>query len=131
MADLCRVELHDIDAGSPAEGDGRDELRFLVDGNLFPRFDAKFFGMRAGDDGDPADFENPTAFITNTQNVTFDLREADGPIYGQGVSLGRVVALGATCDGLATGGTTIISETLTGDEPTDYQYVVRLRMTGL
>ncbi|HEX4813996.1 MAG TPA: hypothetical protein VFV66_14725 [Nonomuraea sp.] len=131
MAGSCRVELDDIDAGNVADRDGRDELRFLVDGNLFPRINATFYGMNAGDDGDPGDFENPTSIILNTQNVTFDLREADGPIWGQGDRLGTVTALGSTCAGLAAGATATITRTLTGTEQTAFSYVVSLEMTGL
>jgi hypothetical protein len=131
MAGSCRVELEDIDAGNTADRDGRDELRFLVDGNLFPRINANYYGMNAGDDGDPADFEYPTSIIPNTQNVTFDLRETDGPVWGQGDRLGTVTALGATCAGLATGATTTVTSTLTGTVQTAFSYVVSLEITGL
>ncbi|MEU8203529.1 hypothetical protein [Streptosporangium sp. NPDC049046] len=131
MAGSCRVELEDIDAGNVADRDGRDELRFLVDGNLFPRINANYYGMNAGDDGDPRDFEYPTSIILNTQDVVFDLREVDGPVWGQGDRLGTVTALGSTCAGLATGAVRIITRTLTGTEQTDYSYVVSLEMTGL
>lgn len=131
MAASCRVELYDIDAGSPAERDGQDELRFIVQGNLFPRFDDTHYPMRSGDDGDPADFENPTAIISSTENVAFNLREADGPIWGQGDGLGIVTAFGATCAGLDTDETEIVDETLEGFQPTEYDYRVRLKMTGL
>ncbi|MEU0484146.1 hypothetical protein ABZ260_33815 [Streptosporangium sp. NPDC006013] len=131
MAGSCRVELYDIDAGNVADRDGRDELRFLVDGNLFPRINANYFGMNAGDDGNPGDFEDPTSIILNTQDVDFDLREADGPIWGQGDRLGTVTAPGSTCAGLATGATRTITRTLTGTEQTAYSYVVSLKMTAL
>ncbi|MFI6456291.1 hypothetical protein ACIBF6_32605 [Streptosporangium amethystogenes] len=131
MAGSCRVELYDIDAGNVADRDGRDELRFLVDGNLFPRINANYFGMNAGDDGDPGDFEGPTSIILNTQDVDFDLREVDGPIWGQGDLLGTVTAPGSTCAGLATGATRTITRTLTGTEQTVYSYVVSLKMTAL
>jgi hypothetical protein len=131
MAGSCRVELYDIDAGNVADQDGRDELRFLVDGNLFPRINANYFGMNAGDDGDPGDFEDPTSIIVNTQNVVFDLREADGPVWGQGDRLGTVTGLGSTCAGLATGATRTITRTLTGTQQTAYSYVVSLEMTAL
>ncbi|SDL23503.1 hypothetical protein [Nonomuraea jiangxiensis] len=131
MAASCRVTLYDIDAGNVAEGDGQDELRFLVQGNLFPRFNSTHYSMRSGDDGDPADFEYPTAIITTGQNVTFDLREADGPIWGQGTSLGTVTAFGSSCVPLDEDEDVIISDTLTGDEPTEFTYSVRLKMVGL
>jgi len=131
MAGSCRVELYDIDAGNVADRDGRDELRFLVGGNLFPRINANYYGMNAGDDGDPGDFEDPTSIILNTQDVVFDLREVDGPVWGQGDRLGTVTALGSTCAGLATGATRIITRTLTGTEQTEYSYVVSLEMTAL
>ncbi|WP_433359226.1 hypothetical protein [Streptosporangium sp. CA-115845] len=131
MAGSCRVELYDIDAGNVADRDGRDELRFLVDGNLFPRINANYFGMNAGDDGDPGDFEDPTSIILSTQDVDFDLRETDGPVWGQGDLLGTVTALGNTCAGLATGATRTITRTLTGTEQTAYSYVVSLEMTAL
>lgn len=131
MAGSCRVTLYDIDAGNVADRDGRDELRFLVDGNLFPRINANYYGMNAGDDGDPGDFENPTSIILSTQNVAFQLREADGPIWGRGDLLGTVTATGGTCAGLPTGGTTTVTRTLTGTEQTAYSYVVSLKLTGL
>jgi hypothetical protein len=132
MAALCRVELYDIDAGNVADRDGRDEVRFLVDGNLYPRFGPDYFGMYTGGDGDPGDFENPTSIITSTQNAIFDVREADGPVYGQGDSLGTVIAFGATCAGLATGATTTTLPTpLIGVEQTAYSYTVSLKLTGL
>ncbi|MEU8383428.1 hypothetical protein [Streptosporangium sp. NPDC048865] len=131
MAGSCRVELYDVDAGNVADRDGRDEIRFLVDGNLFPRINANYFGMNAGDDGDPGDFEDPTSIILSTEDVDFDLRETDGPVWGQGDLLGTVTAPGNTCAGLATGATTIIARTLTGTEQTAYSYVVRLEMTAL
>ncbi|MEU4408639.1 hypothetical protein AB0F88_29315 [Streptosporangium sp. NPDC023963] len=131
MAGSCRVELYDIDAGNVADRDGRDEVRFLVGGNLFPRLNANYFGMNAGGDGDPGDFEDPTSIILNTQDVVFDLRETDGPVWGRGDSLGTVTASGSTCAGLATGASTIIADTLTGTEQTAYSYVVRLEMTAL
>lgn len=131
MAGSCRVELYDVDAGNVADRDGRDEIRFLVGGNLFPRLNANYFGMNAGGDGDPGDFEDPTSIILNTQNVVFGLRETDGPAWGQGDSLGTVTAFGSTCAGLATGASTIIPQTLTGTEQTAYSYEVRLRMTAL
>ncbi|MEV0390709.1 hypothetical protein [Nonomuraea sp. NPDC050643] len=131
MAGSCRVELFHIDAGNVADRDGQDELRFLVDGNLFPRINANNFGMNAGDDGDPGDFEDPTSIIVNTQNVDFGLRETDGPVWGQGDLLGTVTGLGSTCAGLATGATRTITRTLTGTEQTAYSYVVSLEMTAL
>ncbi|MGR6919950.1 hypothetical protein ACU635_37435 [[Actinomadura] parvosata] len=132
MAGSCRVELYDIDAGNVADRDGRDEVRFLVDGNLFPRFNANYFGMNSGDDGDPGQFENPTSIITSNQNVVFDLRETDGPVWGQGDRLGTVTALGSTCAGLATGATTTtVPSTLSGTVQTAYSYVVSLKLTGL
>lgn len=130
-AGSCRVELYDIDAGNVADRDGRDELRFLVDGNLFPRINANYFGMNAGDDGDPGEFEDPTSIIPNTLDVDFELRETDGPAWGQGDRLGTVTALGSTCAGLATGATRTITRTLTGTEQTAYSYVVSLEMTAL
>ncbi|MEU4834486.1 hypothetical protein [Streptosporangium sp. NPDC023615] len=131
MAGSCRVELHDIDAGNVADRDGRDELRFLVGGNLFPTLNANYFGMNAGDDGDPGHFEDPTSIIQRTEDVVFDLRETDGPAWGQGDRLGTVTATGSTCDGLAPGADTIVTRTLTGTEQTAYSYVVRLKMTAL
>ncbi|WP_127937204.1 hypothetical protein [Nonomuraea polychroma] len=129
-ADSCRVTLYDIDAGSVADRDGRDELRFRVEGNLFPRFDAKYHPMRAGGDGDPADFEHPVAIISRTEDVRFNLRETEGPAWGAGDSLGSVVARGSTCAGLDEGETEIVSETLEGRQPTKYEYVVRIKLTG-
>ncbi|MGS2648279.1 hypothetical protein [Streptosporangium sp. LJ11] len=131
MAGSCRVELYDIDAGNVADRDGRDEVRFLVGGNLFPTLNANYFGMNAGGDGDPGDFEDPTSIIQSTQDVAFELRETDGPAWGQGDLLGTVTALGSTCAGLATGATRTITRTLTGTEQTAYSYVVSLEMTAL
>jgi hypothetical protein len=131
MAHSCRVELEDIDAGNVADRDGRDELRFLVDGNLYPHDDASYYGMYSGGDGDPIDFELPTSIILSSQDVDFDLRETDGPAWGQGDSLGTVTALGSTCAALATGAITTVPETLTGIEQTAYSYVVVLEITGL
>ncbi|GAA2986081.1 hypothetical protein [Streptosporangium longisporum] len=132
MVGSCRVELYDIDAGNVADRDGRDEVRFLVGGNLFPRLNANYFGMNTGDDGDPGQFEDPATIIQNTQNAVFDLRETDGPVWGQGDSLGTVTALGSTCAGLTTAGdSTIITDTLTGTEQTAYSYQVRLKMIAL
>ncbi|MFF3444237.1 hypothetical protein [Streptosporangium sp. NPDC002721] len=130
-AGSCRVELYDVDAGNVADRDGRDEIRFLVDGNLFPRINANYFGMNAGGDGDPGDFEDPTSIILSSQDVDFDLRETDGPVWGQGDLLGTVTALGSTCAGLTTGATRTITRTLTGNEQTAYSYVVSLEMTAL
>jgi hypothetical protein len=131
MAASCRVVLDHVEAGNTADRDGRDELRFLVDGNLFPRFNADHFDMNAGDEGDAGDFENPTSIISNTQNVDFELRETDGPVWGAGDLLGTVTGLGSMCAGLATGASRGISRTLTGTEQTAYSYVVEIRMTAL
>ncbi|WP_188189338.1 hypothetical protein [Nonomuraea sp. SYSU D8015] len=127
----CRVTLYDIDAGSVADRDGRDELRFRVEGNLFPRFDAKYYPMRAGGDGDPADFEHPVAIISRHDDVRFSLRETEGPAWGAGDNLGSVVARGSTCAGLDRNETEIVTETLAGRQPTRYEYVVRIKLTGL
>ncbi|MGC5014352.1 hypothetical protein ACLQ2R_26610 [Streptosporangium sp. DT93] len=131
MAGSCSVTLYDIDAGNVADRDGRDELRFLVDGNLFPRLNANYYGMNSGGDGDPGDFENPSSIILSNQNVSFQLRETDGPAWGQGDLLGTVTAFGATCAGLAAGADTIVPGILTGTQQTSYSYEVRLKMTAL
>ncbi|MEW9549859.1 hypothetical protein [Nonomuraea sp. NPDC050783] len=129
-AGSCRVDLYDIDANNVAERDGQDELRFKVDGNLFPKFGAKYFAMRSGDDGDPADFGNPTTLLVGTENVSFDLREVTPPIIGEGDSLGSAIAHGTTCAGLAVGATTTETTIVDGHDETDYTYTVRLKLTG-
>ncbi|RJL32799.1 hypothetical protein [Bailinhaonella thermotolerans] len=132
LASMCRVELYDIDAFDIAERDGEDELRFSVGGNLFPRFNANFFDMRNGDDGDPADFENPATTVSSTGSAGFSLREVDPPIVGSGDDLGTVTASGPThCAPLAVGGVAYVEDYLEGAAPTWYSYRVKLKVTGL
>lgn len=100
MAASCRVELYDIDAGSPAERDGQDELRFIVQGNLFPRFDDTHYPMRSGDDGDPADFENPTATPTARSPISTS-GLGSSPHHG---SSGCCLAPGLACSCSASAG---------------------------
>ncbi|MGI5270469.1 hypothetical protein ACQEUU_15045 [Nonomuraea sp. CA-218870] len=130
MATSCRVELYDIDSLNAAERDGRDELRFLVGGNLFPRFNDDYFPMVTGGDGDPADFEFPTSIVT-IGSVGFDLREVTPPAAGTGDSLGVAIANGTTCFALARGEVAIEETFLDGTDETFYSYHVRLKLTGL
>ncbi|MFC4118742.1 hypothetical protein [Nonomuraea zeae] len=129
-AATCTVTLYDIDAFNVAERDGRDELRFEVGGNLFPRFNSNWFGMTAGSDGDPGQFENPSDLIVGNSNVTFDLREVTPPAVGRGDSLGRATAHGSVCAGLAVGATAIEEDIISGTDETAYSYSVRLLLTG-
>ncbi|QYC45631.1 hypothetical protein Nocox_40440 [Nonomuraea coxensis DSM 45129] len=129
-AGSCRVDLYDIDAHNVAERDGQDELRFRVDGNLFPRFGDKYFPMRSGGDGDPADFGNPTTLLVGTENVSFNLREVTPPAVGEGDSLGSAIAHGSVCAGLDEDETEIETTIIEGDDPTEYSYTVRLKLTG-
>ncbi|TDE26913.1 hypothetical protein E1295_43575 [Nonomuraea mesophila] len=129
MATSCFVELHDVDASNVAEQDGRDELRFLVQGNLFPNNGAH--NMRSGDDANPSDFGNPTGAINNGVNVAFNLREVTRPALGQGDSLGSAVAEASTCDGLTVGQTHIDTDIISGTDETAYSYTVKLKLTGL
>jgi hypothetical protein len=130
MAGSCTVTLYDIDAFNVAERDGRDELRFEVGGNLFPRFSSNWFGMTAGSDGDPGEFENPSDLIVNNNDVTFDLREVTPPAVGRGDRLGVATAHDSVCDGLAVGATAIEEDIITGTDETAYSYSVRLLLTG-
>ncbi|MED7929039.1 hypothetical protein SMD20_32655 [Nonomuraea sp. LP-02] len=130
-AGSCSVTLYDIDAYNVAERDGQDELRFRVDGNMFPRFGDKYFAMRSGGDGDPADFGNPTTLLSSSGTVSFDLREVTPPAVGEGDSLGSAVAHGSRCAPLATDETYIETTFITGEDPTEYSYRVRLKLTGL
>lgn len=130
LADSCRVELHDIDAYNVAERDGQDELRFRVDGNLFPRFGDKYHAMRSGDDADPGDFGNPTTLLVVGQNVTFSLREVTPPAVGEGDSLGAATAWSSTCAALDEDEVDYDETTITGSEPTSYSYKVTLKLIG-
>jgi hypothetical protein len=131
MATSCRVELYDIDSLNAAERDGRDELRFLVGGNLFPRFNDNYFPMVTGGDGDPADFESPTTIVGTIGSVGFDLREVTPPAAGTGISLGVAIANGLTCFALASGEVAIEETFVQGTDETFYSYQVRLKLTGL
>ncbi|TDD18875.1 hypothetical protein [Nonomuraea diastatica] len=127
LASSCRVELHDIDADNVVERDGRDELRFLVQGNLFPRNGAH--NMQSGDDANPSDFGDPTGAINNGQDVFFNLREVERPVLGRGDSLGSAIAEAATCAGLDVNETHIDTDIISGSNP-DYSYTVKLKLTG-
>jgi hypothetical protein len=128
LATSCRVEMYDLDSNSVDEADGTDELRIEVGSNLYP---ASYFGMGTGDDGDPADFGNPSTTVGNTGSVVFSLREVTPPVVRAGYNLGSITAQGSTCATLATGQTAIISKTITGTDETYYSYYFRLVMTGL
>ncbi|MDA0635442.1 hypothetical protein OUY22_18625 [Nonomuraea sp. MCN248] len=130
-ATSCRVQLYDIDSLNAAERDGRDELRFLVGGNLFPRFTEDYFPMVTGGDGDPADFEHPTTVVGTIGSVGFDLREVTPPAAGTGDSLGVAIANGVTCFALDRGEVAIEDTFLDGTDETFYSYHVRLKLTGL
>ncbi|MGW4407179.1 hypothetical protein ACWEJ6_24345 [Nonomuraea sp. NPDC004702] len=125
----CVITLYDIDANNVAERDGKDELRFKVDGNLFPRFSANYFSMKTGGDGDPADFEYPSTLLVGSEDVKFDLREVTPPIVGEGDSLGKATARGSVCAGLAVGADTTETTIVEGTDETDYTYTVRLKLT--
>ncbi|MFI6924800.1 hypothetical protein ACIBIZ_32985 [Nonomuraea spiralis] len=125
----CVVTLYDIDANNVAERDGKDELRFKVDGNLFPKFNAKYFSMKTGGDGDPADFEHPSTLLVGSEDVTFDLREVTPPAVSEGDSLGKATAHGSVCAGLAVGADTTETSIVEGHDETDYTYTVRLKLT--
>ncbi|MCK2213848.1 hypothetical protein MF672_008600 [Actinomadura sp. ATCC 31491] len=129
-AGSCRVDLYDIDANNVAERDGQDELRFKVDGNLFPKFGAKYFAMRSGGDGDPGDFGNPTTLLVGSTNVKFDLREVTPPIIGEGDSLGVAVAHASICAGLSSGDVDYDTTIIQGHDETDYTYTVKLKLTA-
>ncbi|GGT20398.1 hypothetical protein ACFFV7_14715 [Nonomuraea spiralis] len=125
----CVVTLYDLDANNVAERDGKDELRFLVDGNLFPKFNANYFSMKTGGDGDPADFEFPSTLLVGSGDVKFDLREVTPPAVGQGDSLGKATAHGSVCAGLAVGADTTEMSLVQGHDETDYSYTVQLKLT--
>ncbi|MFI7690199.1 hypothetical protein ACIBQ6_14075 [Nonomuraea sp. NPDC049655] len=125
----CVITLYDIDANNVAERDGKDELRFKVDGNLFPKFSANYFSMKTGGDGDPADFEYPSTLLVGSEDVKFDLREVTPPIVGEGDSLGKATAHGSVCAGLAVGADTTETTIVEGTDETDYTYTVRLKLT--
>ncbi|GAA2210496.1 hypothetical protein GCM10009850_059550 [Nonomuraea monospora] len=130
MASTCRVELYDIDNLDVDERDGKDELRFLVGGNLFPR--PGYFAMRNGDDGDPADFGNPSTAVSSTGSVSFNLREVTPPIVGSGDSLGSITVSGSSvCAPLTTGGVDYVQDVIDGTDETFYSYLVELKVTGL
>lgn len=129
-ASNCRVELYDIDNHDVDERDGKDELRFLVGGNLFPP--NGYVNVRNGDDRDPADFGFPSTSVSNTGSATFDLREVTPPAVGRGDSLGTVVVWGSTvCAPLATGAVDYVEDFVEGDDETFYSYQVKLKVTGL
>ncbi|NUP00591.1 MAG: hypothetical protein HOV96_06695 [Nonomuraea sp.] len=124
----CVITLYDIDAGNVAERDGKDELRFKVDGNLFPKFSANYYSMKTGGDGDPADFEHPSTLLVGSEDVKFDLREVTPPVVGEGDSLGVATAHGSVCAGLAVGASTTETKIITGHDETDYTYTVKLKL---
>ncbi len=129
-ASSCRVDLSDIDANNVAESDGQDELRFRVDGNLFPRFGDKYVRMRSGDDSGPSDFGHPTTLLNGTEDVRFNLREVNPPVVGEGRGLGSAIAHGSTCAGLDVGETAFETTIIAAHDETDYSYTVRLKLTG-
>ncbi|GAA4914890.1 hypothetical protein HD597_010683 [Nonomuraea thailandensis] len=129
MAANCRVELYDIDNLNVAERDGKDELRFLVGGNLFPN---GYVNMRNGDDADPADFGNPSTVVSSAGSVSFNLREVTPPAIGSGDSLGSISVSGSSvCAPLATNGVAYVEDIIDGTHETFYSYLVELRVTGL
>ncbi|GAA3254304.1 hypothetical protein [Nonomuraea helvata] len=126
----CRVDLHKIVANNVAERDGKDELRFKVDGNLFPKFGDKFHAMKSGDSADGADFGNPTTLVVlDSGNKSFNLREVTPPIVGDGDSLGSATAHESTCRGLSTGQHADDVTIISGSDETQYTYTVTLRQT--
>ncbi|MEV4169249.1 hypothetical protein [Nonomuraea sp. NPDC049709] len=128
-ASQCRVELYDIDNLNIAERDGKDELRFLVGGNLFPN--NGYYNMYNGGDGDPGDFGYPSTVVTSTGTVSFNLREVQPPAVGMGDSLGSVVAHGSVCAPLAVGAVDYEEDYIDGTHETFYSYRVKLKLTGL
>ncbi|MEV0379304.1 hypothetical protein [Nonomuraea sp. NPDC050643] len=130
MASFCQVELYDIDNLNVDERDGKDELRFLVGGNLFPN--NGYYNMRNGDDGDPADFGFPSTVVSDTGSVSFDLREVTPPAVGRGDSLGTATVSGSSvCAPLAVGASTTVVDYVDGTDETFYSYRVELEVTGL
>ncbi|TYB59222.1 hypothetical protein FXF51_35215 [Nonomuraea sp. PA05] len=130
MAANCRVELYDIDNLNVDERDGKDELRFLVGGNLFPN--NGYVNMRNGDDADPADFGNPSTVVGNSGSVSFSLREVTPPVVGSGDSLGSISVSGSSvCAPLATNAVDYVEDFIDGTDETFYSYQVKLKVTGL
>ncbi|WP_169981884.1 hypothetical protein [Microbispora sp. H10836] len=131
-ATACTVELNSIYAGNVDEKDGRDELRFRVDGNLFPRVNSKYSTMTAGDTDYGSDFEDPTTIVDPTHSASFNLREVTPPAAGSGTSLGSATADWSDCDTLDVGEwVDLPSQKISGTDETYYDYRVVLRVTGI
>jgi hypothetical protein len=127
-ATACTVELSSIYAGNVAERDGRDELRFRVDGNLFPRFNSNYSTMTAGDTDYGSNFEDPTTVVDGSHSASFNLREVTPPATGSGDSLGSATADWSDCDDLTVGETVNLpSQSITGTHKTYYDYRVVLK----
>ncbi|WP_062346424.1 hypothetical protein [Herbidospora yilanensis] len=129
----CRVELYSIYANNVDETDGRDELRFLVGGNLYPRVNSNHVKMVTGDIAYGASFENPSSVITSTGgSVSFSLREVTLPSPGSGTALGSAVATGSNCSGLNVGQSLILpTQFISGSNSTWYSYEVKLEVTAI
>ncbi|WP_433435648.1 hypothetical protein [Nonomuraea sp. CA-141351] len=126
----CRVDLFKIVANNVAEKDGQDELRFEVDGNLFPKFGDKYHAMKSGDTAYAAAFGNPTTLlVVGSGNESFDLREVTPPIVSDGDHLGWATAYQSTCEGLSAGQHADDTTIIQGTDETAYTYTVTLRQT--
>lgn len=131
-ATACIVSLYSIYAGNVDENDGRDELRFRVDGNLFPRFNSNYSTMTAGDTDYASNFESPTTVVDASHSASFNLREVTPPAVGSGDSLGSATADWSDCDSLDVGESLNLgSQAITGNHDTYYDYRVVLRVTGI
>lgn len=129
MTGSCRVELSDIDSLNVDERDGKDELRFMVGGNLFPN--NSYVNMRTGDDSGPTAFGGPSTVVNSTGTASFNLREVTPPAIGSGDSLGSIVAHGSVCAPLTVGQTAFEDDFIDGTDETFYSYHVSLKLTGL
>ncbi|MEV1000180.1 hypothetical protein [Nonomuraea sp. NPDC050202] len=126
MAGSCVVTLYDIELSNPRENDGRDELRFKVDGNWYPNNGHVEMSSTTWD-RNPEHFGHPSMIILRTENKSFDLREVDPPIITGGDSLGEAWAHGYVCDDLSVGETTEEMSVLSSSK---HDYTVWLRLTG-
>ncbi|MEV1167217.1 hypothetical protein [Nonomuraea sp. NPDC049784] len=126
----CRVDLYKIVANNVAERDGKDELRFKVDGNLFPKFGDKYHVMKSGDTAYATAFGNPTTLlVVGSGNKLFGLREVTPPFVSDGDPLGSATAHESTCKGLSAGQHADDPTIITGTDETAYTYTVTLRLT--
>ncbi|MGW5266698.1 hypothetical protein ACWEQG_37465 [Microbispora sp. NPDC004025] len=131
-ATACTVELYSIYAGNVDEKDGRDELRFRVDGNLFPRVNSNYSTMTAGDTDYGSDFEDPTTIVDASHSASFQLREVTPPAVGSGTHLGSATADWSDCNTLQVGqAVNLPSQSISGTDKTYYDYRVVLRVTGI